>query len=347
MSEEMYRGAVIGLGVMGQIADGLGGEHISLYPPCCHADAYDMHGQTELVAGATRDAGRQARFREARNKPVYADYCEMLAKEQLDIVSIATPATVHAEMVVAAAEAGVKAIWCEKAMAVSLTECDGMIAACEKAGTVLAINHQRRWDGRYVALKRFLDAGEIGQVQAVQIHFGGGRLCRGGSHAFDLARFFVQEDISWGMGWLSDPDAFDPGGTGIFETQSGIRIVIDDALGMQHGLWVEVIGDGGIIKLVDDGFDVQVWTPDEREGWAGFGVMSRRHLARNHSVGSPFLNAMGDLIQCIEKGIPSQSSGQDGCKAFEMVTAVHLSHRDEKRPIAFPILERDYTIPSN
>lgn len=347
MSIQTYRGAVIGLGVMGQIADGLGGKHISLYPPCCHADAYDMHAQTELVAGATRDAGRQARFREARNKPVYADYREMLAQELPDIVSIATPATVHAEMVIAAAEVGVKAIWCEKAMAASLQECEEMMAACEKAGTVLAINHQRRWDDRYLVLKRFLDTGEIGQLQAVQIHFGGGRLCRGGSHAFDLARFFAQEDISWGMGWLSDPDAFDPGGTGVFETQSGIRIVIDGAVGMAHGFWIEVIGAGGIVKLVDDGFDVQVWTPDERENWANFGVMSRRHLARNYSVRSPFLNALDDLIQGIEKGMPLQSAGEDGCKAFEMITAVHLSHRDGKQPIEFPISERDYAIPSN
>ena len=93
MGNRMYRGAVIGLGVMGQIADGLGGKHPMWYPPCCHADASDMHALTELVAGATRDSGRQTRFREARNKPVYADYRDMLTQEQPDIVSIATPAT--------------------------------------------------------------------------------------------------------------------------------------------------------------------------------------------------------------------------------------------------------------
>ena len=347
MGNRMYRGAVIGLGVMGQIADGLGGKHPMWYPPCCHVDAYDMHAQTELVAGATRDSGRQTRFREARNKPVYADYRDMLTQEQPDIVSIATPATVHAEMVIAAAEAGVKAIWCEKAMAVSLHECDQMIEACEKSGVVLAINHQRRWDDRYLVMKRFIDAGEVGQGKAVQIHFGGGRLCRGGSHAFDLARFFLREDIAWGMGWLSDPEVFDPGGTGVFETQSGIRIVIDGAVGMQHGFWVEVIGDGGILKLVDDGFDIQVWTPDERESWENFGVMSRRHFAQNYSVGSPFLNALDDLIQGIEEDSCVQSSGQDGRAAFEMITAIHLSHRDGKQPVEFPISERDYAISSN
>ena len=179
MSEKMYRGAVIGLGIMGEVADGLGGRSPEWYPPCSHADAYEMHPRVDLVAGATRDPDRQARFREKRGKAVYGDYRQLLEKERPDLVSIATPAMVHVEMVIAAAKAGVKAIWCEKAMAVSLDECDQMIAACEKSGTVLCINHQRRWDDRYQALRRLLQTGEIGKLQAIQISFGRGRLCRG------------------------------------------------------------------------------------------------------------------------------------------------------------------------
>ena len=144
MSEKTYRAGVIGLGVMGSIADGLGGRHPALFRPCCHAEAYRFHPGTELVAGSTRDPGRQALFRETHGElPVYGDYREMLAQEGLDIVSIATPAVCHSEMALAALEAGVKGIYCEKAMSASLAECDAMIAACEKSGAVLAINHQR------------------------------------------------------------------------------------------------------------------------------------------------------------------------------------------------------------
>ena len=131
MSDTIYRAGVIGLGIMGNIADGLGGRHPRWYAPCCHSDVYAFHARTELVAGSTRDAGRQQLFREKHgNKPVYADYRQMLEHEELDIVSIATPATCHAEMVVACAEDGVRGIYCEKAMATSLDECDRMIAAC-------------------------------------------------------------------------------------------------------------------------------------------------------------------------------------------------------------------------
>jgi predicted dehydrogenase len=347
MSEKTYRGAVIGLGIMGEIADGLGGRSPEIYPPCNHADAYEMHPKVDLVAGATRDPDRQARFRTKRDKAVYGDYRQMLEKEQPDLVSIATPATVHAEMVIAAAEAGVKAIWCEKAMAVSLDECERMIAACAKSGTVLCINHQRRWDDRYRALRRLLDGGEIGKLQAIQIHFGRGRLCRGGSHAFDLALFFAQEDIAWGLGWLSDPGAFDPSGTGVFETKSGVRITIDGALGMQHRYWVELVGDEGILKLFNGDSDVQLWTPDEREHWREFNALSQRLLPTNYPIRSPFLNAVDDMIHCVENSVQPQSSGRDGLTAFEMIVAIHLSHRGNKQVIEFPVAERGFEIPSN
>ena len=159
--------------------------------------------------------------------------------------------------------------------------------------------------------------------------------------------FFTRETISWGLGWLSDPDEFDPGGTGIFETSSGIRITIDGTAGMRHGVWVELIGDAGIIKLIDSGFDVQIWTPDEREHWREFGMMSLRHIPQNFRIGSPFLNALDDMMGCIENEAISKSSGQDGRAAFEMITAVHLSHQNQKQVIQFPLNERSYEIPSN
>ena len=63
---------------------------------------------------------------------LYHDYREMLAKETLDIVCVATHPPLHPEMVIASAEAGAKGIFCEKPMALSIGECDAMIDACEQ-----------------------------------------------------------------------------------------------------------------------------------------------------------------------------------------------------------------------
>ena len=210
-----YKAAVIGLGVMGNIADGLGGRHPEMYQPCCHADVYEFHSRTELVAGSTRAPERQALFREKRfGKPVYSDYREMLEEEKPDIVSIATPATSHAEITIEVAKFGAKGIYCEKAMATSLAECDRMIEICEQTDTVLMINHQRRWDNRYIELRRLVELGNIGNLQLIQISIGGSRLCRSGTHMFDLALMFANDEVISGCGWLGDPDNCDPGGVG-------------------------------------------------------------------------------------------------------------------------------------
>ena len=77
MSGKMYRGAVIGLGIMGDVVDGLDGRNLDLLLPGNYAEAYMLYSRTELIAGATRDRELQARFRDKRGVPAYGDYCEM------------------------------------------------------------------------------------------------------------------------------------------------------------------------------------------------------------------------------------------------------------------------------
>ena len=341
----MYKAAVIGLGVMGNIADGLGGRHPEMYQPCCHADVYDFHSRTELVAGSTRAPERQALFREKRvGKPVYSDYREMLEEEKPDIVSIATPATSHAEITIEVAKFGVKGIYCEKAMATSLAECDRMIEICEQTNTVLMINHQRRWDNRYIELKRFIDAGNIGSLQSIQISLGGSRLCRSGTHMFDLALMFVDGKVKSGLGWLSDPDNSDSGGVGLFETQDGIRIFIDISAGMNHGFQIDLIGQDGIIRILDGGFQFECWFIDQS---SEFRLMAKKHLPINYSIRSCWLNAIDDLLNCIETGERPYSSGYEGRAAFEMITTIHHSHYSGRSPVFLPISDRSFRIESN
>ena len=90
-----------------------------------------------------------------------------------------------------------------------------------------------------------------------------------------------------------------------------------------------------------------IQSDEEREYWRDFGALSQRSMPTNYPVRSPFLNALDDMIHCIETGAEPRSSGRDGMRAFEMIAAIHLSHRAGKRPIEFPLVERDFEIPSN
>jgi predicted dehydrogenase len=120
----------------------------------CHARAYTECKDTELVALCDLVFAGHATIRETKScfwsilswldKKGYADYMDMVKKESLDIVSVCTPTKTHCEIVCAIAPF-VKAIYCEKPMASSLEECDRMIEACIQSGTLLQINHQRRF----------------------------------------------------------------------------------------------------------------------------------------------------------------------------------------------------------
>jgi predicted dehydrogenase len=98
----------------------------------------------------------------ATGAAVHADYRELLAREDVDAVDVCTPEFLHAEQVVAAAEAG-KHVLCEKPIAASLADADAMIEACSRSGVRLMVAHSRRFTPRYLRLHGALD--RIGEVR--------------------------------------------------------------------------------------------------------------------------------------------------------------------------------------
>jgi len=118
---------------------------------------------------------------------VYSDMGEMLAKERLDAVSIALPTHLHRAASIRALEAGVHVL-CEKPMALSLADCDAMIAAAKQADKILMVAHCIRFWPEYVWLKRAVESGEYGNWRSA-----------------DFSRLsFVP---SWAKGsWFSDPE---------------------------------------------------------------------------------------------------------------------------------------------
>lgn len=97
----------------------------------------------------------------------YGSYEEMLAKEKdLDGVVVVTPNFLHAPATVAALSRGLHVL-CEKPMAISVEEANQMIAASEKAGKILQIGLQMRYDPLYKKLAEVVQSGQIGSVQYV------------------------------------------------------------------------------------------------------------------------------------------------------------------------------------
>ena len=83
----------------------------------------------------------------------YKTVKEMIAQEQLDAISIATPDPYHFEPAKDAMEAGIKYLFIEKPLATSVKECEELIALAEKHGVKISVDFHKRWDPAYNAIR--------------------------------------------------------------------------------------------------------------------------------------------------------------------------------------------------
>ncbi|HEX2827576.1 MAG TPA: Gfo/Idh/MocA family oxidoreductase [Burkholderiales bacterium] len=132
-----------------------------------------VHGRSERVrfvraVDAAPDNVRA--FAEERGLPLSSDFDALLEDRTVDAVVIVTPHSLHRPMVEAAARAG-KHVFCEKPLALTLADARAMVDACDKAGVVLAVGHNRRLWPSMVALHGIVSSGELGQVLHIEGHF--------------------------------------------------------------------------------------------------------------------------------------------------------------------------------
>jgi predicted dehydrogenase len=146
VAEERLRVGLIGLGAVGRL----------------HLEAYRTASRIEVVAVAEPDRDRRA-VASAPGVGLYADAADMLAREQLDIACVLTPAANHAAMTVLCAAAGVHVL-CEKPMAVSLDDASAMIEACRAAGVRLAYGASYRFLPAVARARALIAEGALGEV---------------------------------------------------------------------------------------------------------------------------------------------------------------------------------------
>ncbi len=102
----------------------------------------------------------------------YTKYEDMIAKEELDMVSVVIPTYLHYEATVYALKHGLHVL-CEKPMALSEKLCQTMIDVAKKNGKRLMIGQCLRFWGEYVAAKEIIDSGKYGKVIGARFYRGG------------------------------------------------------------------------------------------------------------------------------------------------------------------------------
>jgi len=161
--------------------------------------------ETELVAAADIRPEALERFVQRHEGRAYGTVEQLCGDPEVDVVWVATPNNLHCQHVVTAAERG-KHVVCEKPMALSVEECERMVAAAERNNVKLLCGHTYSLNPSIQAMSRIVKSGELGQLTAVatwlysdwllkprmpeevDVNLGGGVVYRHGPHIIDTIR---------------------------------------------------------------------------------------------------------------------------------------------------------------
>jgi predicted dehydrogenase len=166
------------------------------------------------IASAHRENAERV-AREFEIEHVEDDWRGVVARGDVDLVSIVTPPSTHMEMALAALDAG-KAVLCEKPMAMNAGEAELMRRRAAEKGAFALIDHELRFLPGILKARQMLRDGEIGGVHHAKLHFrsdsraapdrkwdwwsdassGGGVLGAVGSHAIDGFRWMLGAEVS-------------------------------------------------------------------------------------------------------------------------------------------------------
>ena len=322
MTDKRYKAGIIGLGFIGG-ADQVSGDALGQSVPDLdgtHRYALENHPRVELVAGSSRDQGRRQRFSAATGARTYADWQELLGKEDLDIVSVATYAPVHAEITQGCARAGVRAVYCEKPIATTIPDAEAMTTACHRAGTLLAINHNRRYDPNHRRLRDLLQGDGLGELTSVNLQWPAGRLGNVGTHMFDALYMLTGrrvEAVSATLDLAGKPDCrgsqfSDPGGWGVMRLEGGLMATVDATDYGRHPGLTALNGSEG--RALITGLDVRL------EYWDG----RSQHWPASQE-GTSMGRAVGEIVDWLD-GRPFPYAAEEAVHTLEAIVAFHASH---------------------
>jgi predicted dehydrogenase len=308
-----------------------------------HGKAYQASDRAEMVACCDIVEDNARAFAETFDVgEVYLDYHEMLAKANLDMVSICTWMHLHEPMTLAAIDAGVKAIHCEKPMADTWAGAKRMAAAAEAKGVQLTFNHQRRYSEATVIAKQLIDAGEIGDLYRFEGEFG--NIYDSGTHFIDMMSHFNNDvPAKWVLAQVDyREENLVFGGhcenqqIVMFEYANGVfGFVASGAPGGGHpiGTVNRILGSSGII---DWGFG---HSPKEAIRWRKYGETEWRYPDTNgHSIHGPqFIErAIADAIDCRLTGRKCILDASNALIATEIIFGAYESSRRRGR-VDFPL----------
>lgn len=325
--------AIVGLGSYGL------GVIIPQFANCRHS---------RLAAVVSGDPAKAARVAAEHGVPArsvysYADFDRIRDDPAVDIVYVCLPNALHAEYTIRAAKAG-KHVMCEKPMAVSVAECEAMIAACKAAGRKLMIGYRCHFEPFNVEAMRLARTGAAGTIRYVRSEHGfvqrdpskwrlkralsgGGSLMDMGVYSLQAARYMTGEEPV-AVTARESTNRRDPRFT---EVEDMIDWTLEFPSGAIAGCQSMYSANQNHILLMGDKGRIELEPATRYEGnhlWTG---KDGREVPVTPPPGpgaTQFVGQLDHLAQCVRSGREPIVSGEEGLRDMRIVEAIYRSARE-------------------
>jgi len=322
-----------------------------------HTDAIASLPGARLAAVTDVEPDRAKTFAARHDCAAEPDLDALLARDDIDVVSVCVPSGLHAEAGMRAAAAG-KHLIVEKPIDVSLAAADRLIAATRAAGVVMTVISQHRFDQGLIELRRLLDDGQLGRLVLGEAStkwyrsqayydsgawrgtwaFDGGSLMNQGIHYLDL--------LLWSMGPVIEVSALYSTETHQMEAEDAALAVLRFASGAVGTVVastavypgfaqrLEISGTGGTV-VIEDGEIIRCELSADHADPGLRGSLTARGGSASAATANPaglgvdsHAAQIGDFLDALDEGRAPAVTAEDGRAALQVVCAVYESARD-------------------
>ena len=298
--------------------------------------------RNELLAVASRETDRAEAYAKEWGIPrAYGSYAALLADHNVDVVYIPLPNHLHAPWAIRAAAAG-KHVLCEKPLAMSLQEVDGIASSARAAGVVVAEAFMYRHHPRTLKVKELVEAGAIGELHVLRGAFtfqldrpgdirldpsmGGGSLWDVGCYPINFARFVVGvEPVEVFGSQVVGPSEVDLTFAGQLRFPGNVIAQFDSGFRSQLRMHMELVGSDGTINIP------QTFLPDSTSTLT-ITVGKSADILTIKAV-DPYRGEVEDMFDAVVQGKPPRISLGDSRANIATLVALSQSARGG-RPVA-------------
>ncbi len=302
-----------------------------------HAGAYYSFEKTDLVALCDVDKEKLEKYGKKYDVDnLYTDPEKMFEEQDLDIVSICTRESNHHELTILASNAGVRSILCEKPIADTILHAKEMINTCEKNGTILMIDHQRRFQPLYQKIRENINENKLGKIQQSTHYYTAG-ISNTGSHVIDTLGYFFG-DVKWVQAIFSETNSNkpnDPNVDALIKFKNGVLCSLQSLDNSNYLIYEHhIFGTYGRIIIKRNGYGHESFRVDDSDLFLGY-----KELYENNEpllkdpLGQPMLHAIENLVDCTLNNKKPLCGGYDGLAVIEIIEKLKNSAKNNGQRI--------------